>query len=241
MDFVWLVIGFVIGLLVAWFYLDARYKRQSAEREAKLLNNIRQAEEALEREKDAHNTTMQRISELEAQHTLAREQTASLTAELKKSEENLERAEAASGENRDLQERLGQRDADIKRLETDLAECRAKSASTANLATTGPGASTAPTFAASSPASGAPGSDAAGGTTPSHAASPPASGEADDLTKIKGIGPVLKGKLNRLGITTFRQIAEFTEADIERVSAELDFPGRIERERWVEQARDFVR
>lgn len=51
---------------------------------------------------------------------------------------------------------------------------------------------------------------------------------------------MLQGKLNALGITTFQQIAAFTEADIERVNGGLDFPGRIEREGWIEQARDFV-
>ena len=226
MEILWLIIGFVVGLLVAWFYLDARYKRQSAEREAELLQNSRQAEAALERERDAHNTAKQRITELESQHTeletqhtLSREETASLTAELKTSQEKLQQAEAAGGASRDLQEQLRQRDGQIKQLEADLAECRAKAAS-----------------AASAPATGA-----AGGTTPAYAATAPASGGGDDLTKIKGIGQVLKGKLNRLGITTFKQISEFTEADIERVNAELDFPGRIERERWVEQARDFVR
>lgn len=65
-------------------------------------------------------------------------------------------------------------------------------------------------------------------------------GPADDLTKIKGIGPVLKEKLAGLGVTTFRQIADFTQADIERVNAQLDFPGRIEREQWIEQARAMV-
>ena len=59
----------------------------------------------------------------------------------------------------------------------------------------------------------------------------------DDLTRIKGIGPVLKKKLNKLGITTFQHIADFGDADIERINQELDFPGRIEREKWVEQAR----
>jgi predicted flap endonuclease-1-like 5' DNA nuclease len=64
--------------------------------------------------------------------------------------------------------------------------------------------------------------------------------QTDDLTKIKGIGRVLEGKLHQLGITSFRQIADFTQADVERVNAVLDFPGRIEREQWVEQARAFV-
>ncbi len=248
MEILWLIIGFIIGLLVAWFYLDARYKRQSAEREAELLQNSRQAEAALERERDAHNTAKQRITELESQHTeletqhtLSREETASLTAELKTSQEKLQQAEAAGGASRDLQERLRQRDGQIKQLEADLAECRAKAASAASAPATGAAGGTTPAYAASPPASSAPAAGTAGGTTPAYAATAPASGGGDDLTKIKGIGQVLKGKLNRLGITTFKQIAEFTEADIERVNAELDFPGRIERERWVEQARDFVR
>jgi len=252
MEILWLIIGFIIGLLVAWFFLDARYKKKAAEHEAELLQGRREAEAALERESNAHNTTKQRISELETQHTLAREQTTSLTAELKTSQEELAQMEAAGGESRaevgDLQERLRQREADVKRLESDLAECRAKAAATTSPPATSPatpsatGAGTAsPTYAASPPASSAPPAGSAGGTTPAYAAAAPASGAADDLTRIKGIGQVLKGKLNRLGITTFKQIAEFTQADIERINAELDFPGRIERERWVEQARDFVR
>lgn len=62
----------------------------------------------------------------------------------------------------------------------------------------------------------------------------------DDLTQIKGIGPVLKDKLNNLGITTFQQIADFDDADIERINKELDFPGRIERGKWVDQAKALL-
>lgn len=64
--------------------------------------------------------------------------------------------------------------------------------------------------------------------------------EADELTRINGIGPVLKKKLNNLGIDTFQQIADFTQADIDRVNGELSFKGRIERENWVEQARKLT-
>jgi predicted flap endonuclease-1-like 5' DNA nuclease len=35
----------------------------------------------------------------------------------------------------------------------------------------------------------------------------------------------------------YEQIANWTAADIARVSQSLDFKGRIERENWVEQAR----
>ncbi len=58
--------------------------------------------------------------------------------------------------------------------------------------------------------------------------------EKDDLKRVKGIGPVMEKTLNSLGITSFKQIAEFTKADIERVSDALEtFPGRIERDDWV--------
>jgi len=59
----------------------------------------------------------------------------------------------------------------------------------------------------------------------------------DDLTLIKGIGPSLKNRLYEMDITSFQQIADFTQRDIDRVSEELSFPGRIERENWVGQAR----
>ncbi len=62
-------------------------------------------------------------------------------------------------------------------------------------------------------------------------------GAADDLKKISGVGPVLEGKLNALGITQYQQIAGFSADDIERVDAVLNFKGRIEREDWVSQAK----
>ena len=64
---------------------------------------------------------------------------------------------------------------------------------------------------------------------------------SDDLTRIKGIGNVIERKLHTLGITTFEQIANFETADIERVNQVVDFAGRIEREKWVEQARGLAR
>lgn len=60
----------------------------------------------------------------------------------------------------------------------------------------------------------------------------------DDLTRIKGVGPKLVEMLRGQGITSFRQIADWSDADIDRVDAELGrFQGRIRRDDWVEQAR----
>ncbi len=63
----------------------------------------------------------------------------------------------------------------------------------------------------------------------------------DDLSKISGVGPVLVGKLEALGITSFQQIVDFSPEDIVRVDGELNFKGRIERDNWVEQAKEFLK
>jgi predicted flap endonuclease-1-like 5' DNA nuclease len=63
-------------------------------------------------------------------------------------------------------------------------------------------------------------------------------GEPDDLKLIVGIGPVLERMLHKLGVSTFRQIARWTPRDVVDFDARLpEFPGRIERDQWVTQAR----
>ena len=60
----------------------------------------------------------------------------------------------------------------------------------------------------------------------------------DDLKLIVGIGPVLERMLQQMGITTYRQIARWSERDIDEFDARLaEFPGRIRRDAWVTQAR----
>ena len=76
-------------------------------------------------------------------------------------------------------------------------------------------------------------------TTTKKASSKAAAGK-DDLSRISGVGPVLVGKLEKLGITTLQQVADFTEEDIARVDEELNFKGRIEREEWVKQAKALL-
>jgi predicted flap endonuclease-1-like 5' DNA nuclease len=62
----------------------------------------------------------------------------------------------------------------------------------------------------------------------------------DDLKLIVGVGPVLERMLQQLGITTYRQIALWTERDIDEFDAKLhEFPGRIRRDAWVTQAREL--
>jgi predicted flap endonuclease-1-like 5' DNA nuclease len=61
--------------------------------------------------------------------------------------------------------------------------------------------------------------------------------DVDDLKRIRGIGVLIERRLNSLGVTSYEQVANWTGADIERISRTLDFKGRIERENWIEQAR----
>ncbi len=73
---------------------------------------------------------------------------------------------------------------------------------------------------------------------PIPAASPAADDGADDLRRIKGIGPKLVSLLATLGVTRFDQIAAWTGADIDRIDGQLGtFAGRIRRDSWVEQAK----
>ena len=66
--------------------------------------------------------------------------------------------------------------------------------------------------------------------------------EKDNLKQIKGIGPVMERTLNDLGVTTFQQLADFTQVDIDNVSEAIGaFPGRIERDDWVGNARQILR
>ncbi len=62
--------------------------------------------------------------------------------------------------------------------------------------------------------------------------------DRDDLKKIYGIGPVLEKRLNELGVYFFREIAMWTKEDILRFESHLkEFHNRIERDNWVEGAR----
>ncbi len=65
--------------------------------------------------------------------------------------------------------------------------------------------------------------------------------EKDDLKMISGIGPFIEEQLHILDIYTFEQISKFTKEDIEAVTEAIEFfPGRIERDEWVAQAKELV-
>ena len=63
---------------------------------------------------------------------------------------------------------------------------------------------------------------------------------ADDLKLLSGVGPALEKKLHEAGVTSFAQIAAWTDADVEEFGEKLSFKGRIEREGWIEQAKELA-
>ena len=69
----------------------------------------------------------------------------------------------------------------------------------------------------------------------------PGAGHTDDLKLISGIGPQMEDLLNSFGITSFEQLADLDKDGVATVDAALtDFPGRIERDEWVPQARGLI-
>jgi predicted flap endonuclease-1-like 5' DNA nuclease len=70
----------------------------------------------------------------------------------------------------------------------------------------------------------------------------PTEGKPDDLKLISGVGPKLEKTLNKTGVYYFKQIANWNKSNVKMVNDKLDaFPGRIERDEWVRQAKGLAK
>ena len=65
-------------------------------------------------------------------------------------------------------------------------------------------------------------------------------GEPDDLTVIKGIGPVAAKDLNEQGIVTFAQLAKLTDKDVARIDEHMPFSADQIRD-WRDQAKELAK
>jgi predicted flap endonuclease-1-like 5' DNA nuclease len=68
----------------------------------------------------------------------------------------------------------------------------------------------------------------------------PRGGRPDDLKRIRGIGPQAESLLNGIGIWHYGQIAAWSAENMKWVASYLVASGRIEREKWVDQARGLA-
>jgi large subunit ribosomal protein L21 len=71
-------------------------------------------------------------------------------------------------------------------------------------------------------------------------AAPAAAEYSDDISLIGGIGPVLKKKLEAAGFGSLASIAALGADDVAKLDADLKLGGRIERDEWIEQAKELI-
>jgi predicted flap endonuclease-1-like 5' DNA nuclease len=65
----------------------------------------------------------------------------------------------------------------------------------------------------------------------------PRNGAPDDLSRIKGLGPKSREKLHALGVFHYDQIATWNLDNARWIGAAIGAPGRVERDKWIQQAR----
>ena len=63
----------------------------------------------------------------------------------------------------------------------------------------------------------------------------------DDLTKLDGLGPAFAKKLNEAGVTSFAQIAAWTEADLDSLNESITgLKAKAEANNWIEAAKSLA-
>lgn len=69
-----------------------------------------------------------------------------------------------------------------------------------------------------------------------------AGGPADELTRLKGVGPKFAARLNELGVSRYDQLATMSETELAHLDERLGpFRGRLARDRVGEQATYLAR
>jgi len=113
--------------------------------------------------------------------------------------------------------------------------------STQSIASSVESVSTSNSHNSQAPSSSSVATAATAGNTTNHSKpkmlTSPRNGEADNLTRIKGVGDKIEEELNNTGIYHFDQIADWNTQNIAWADETLGFPGRVAREEWVPQAK----
>ncbi|WP_323760964.1 50S ribosomal protein L21 [Maricaulis sp.] len=77
---------------------------------------------------------------------------------------------------------------------------------------------------------------------PAKKAAAPKAAAADALTELTGVGPALATKLNEAGITTFAQIAAWTDADLDALSETITgLKAKAEKNDWINAAKALAK
>lgn len=129
--------------------------------------------------------------------------------------------------------------AKLQATEADLVACRTKVATAPVAASTGFVAGTAASGGGGAPTKEEKKAQAEAAREKVRSKlKPAAAGAKDDLKLISGVGPALEKKLNELGIFTFEQVSAFDAEMVQEVNDAIEFfPGRVQRDDWVGQAK----
>jgi small subunit ribosomal protein S2 len=65
-------------------------------------------------------------------------------------------------------------------------------------------------------------------------------GAPDDMSKLHGVGPQVVQKLNDAGVFHYWQLAAMKPEDVTKLDQDLKLAGRIERDGWIQQARELL-
>ncbi|MEX0644264.1 MAG: 50S ribosomal protein L21 [Parvularculaceae bacterium] len=71
-------------------------------------------------------------------------------------------------------------------------------------------------------------------------AAKPAADFKDDVSLIGGVGPKMKEKLESYGVTSLKQLAAMSDADVAKMDEALELHGRAARDEWVLQAKELI-
>lgn len=215
--FVFLLVAALFGVLLGWYLTRIAAASERGRLDAR-IDSIRKQAEQLQGERDAAVTAHDNA---ERERRLLSDEIGGLRAEL----------DAARAQ-------VVQPSGDIEALSAELEACRQSLAAfTAPVTGNEQVVDTAAIADAAAAAAAGIGSlmDDAGA-----AAAQESDVKADDLQQIKGIGPKIAGILHDLGIRQFAQIAAWTPENVDWINDHLKFKGRVERERWIEQARALM-
>lgn len=214
------ILGMIIGVIGAWWFFERRDAKSRGEMEAGWKKKLEHVEAEVRRADVAHDETKEKLRMLQHERVTSQSSVsaASTTAPpVPAIQSKKQSAAPAADQPQGEAERLAQQQ---RRIDAKLAQLPAGSSARRRLM-----------------AERAALASAEAGTAKPQPIFPVPSEAPDDLERIRGIGAVLRQRLNDLGITTFAQIAAFSEADLARVDEVLNFKGRIAREGWVEQAK----
>lgn len=231
--FILLLIAALSGLVLGWYLT----RLASGSAQAALKARLRSAETVQREAQEARDAAVKAHDHAESERRLLSDEVNRLRAENDAGLAEVNRlqselaasAEAAGGG-------VG---ADHAALQAELDDCRSALESAlapAPVASEQEVDSEAIASAAAAAASGAAG--LMGSSPPKQA--PPTAQAADDLQRIRGIGPKIAGILHELGVERYQQIAGWTPDEVEAINAQLKFKGRIEREEWIAQAQALL-